>query len=451
MKLSRLVANCLTALVSIGAIALSASAREPDWHQTAQRALATLQEYVRIDSSNPPGDTRKTAALLDAILTREGIAMQRFQSTSERVILLARLPATAPSRKKPIVLLHHMDVVPADAKRWPLPPFAAEVRDGELWGRGAVDMKGIGVTQLYAFLALKNQPETRTRDVILLAVPDEEAGGRLGARFMIDNHYAELDPEYVLDEGGCGSRDLYADKKLVFGIGVAEKRLLWLKLRAEGIAGHGSQPHDNNPNDRLVRALAKLLAAPLPSGEIEVVKNMRARIGTPADNKYMRAIARSTIALTSLRSGVGDPPKANVIPSLAEATIDCRVLPGTSKEAWLAELRKRLDDNGIAIEVLYESVDPIVTPSDTPFYRALEKAILHHHPDAIVTPTLVPYGTDSNSFRPRGVKSYGLFPVVLPAALVAQMHGDSERLPIAELQGGIAVLYEALRDVLAQP
>jgi acetylornithine deacetylase/succinyl-diaminopimelate desuccinylase-like protein len=378
--------------------------------------------------------------------------VRRYESTPERVILLARLPANAPiAGRKPIVLLHHMDVVPADAKRWPLPPFAAEVRDGELWGRGAIDMKGIGVTQLYAFLALKNQPTKRTRDVILLAVPDEEAGGKLGARFMIENHYADLDPEYVLDEGGCGSRDLFAEGKLVFGIGVAEKKILWLKLRAEGIAGHGSQPHENNPNDRLVRALSRLLAAPPPMGELDVIKTLRARIGQPANNKYMRAIERSTIALTTLRSGVGDPPKANVIPSLAEATIDCRVLPGTTKEQWLDELRKKLDDAAIAIDILYESVDPVVTPTDTSFYRALEASLLRHHPGAIVTPTLVPYGTDSNAFRPRGVKSYGLFPVVLPAAIIASMHGDSERLPIGELSGGIQVLYEALRDLLAQP
>lgn len=423
----------------------------PDWNAIAKTALSTLRDYVRIDTTNPPGDTRRTAELLTGILTREGIAVRRFESSPEHVIVLARLPANAPSAgKKPILLLHHMDVVPADAQRWPVPPFSAELRDGHLWGRGSVDMKGIGVTHLYAFLQLKKQNAKRTRDVILMAVPDEEAGGRRGTRFMIEKHYAELDPEYVLDEGGCGSRDLFADNKLVFGIGVAEKKILWLKLRAEGVAGHGSQPHDQNPNDRLVRGLSRLLASPMPSGEIEVLKTLRQRVGTLAQNKYMRAIERSTVALTTLRSGVGDPPKSNVIPSVAEATLDCRVLPGTSKAEWLEALRKRLDDDKLAITVLYESDDPVVTPTDTPFYRAFETTLLRHHPGAVVTPILIPYGTDSNAFRPRGVKSYGFFPVVLPAAIVATMHSDAERLPTSELGPGLQILYESLRDVLSQ-
>lgn len=424
----------------------------PDWNALATSALATLRDYIRIDTTNPPGDTRRAADFLTAILQSEGIAVRRFESTPERVIVLARLPANAPSAgRKPILLLHHMDVVPADAQRWPVAPFSAELRDGHLWGRGAVDMKGIGVTHLYAFLQLKKQNVKRTRDVILMAVPDEEAGGRLGTRFMIEKHYAELDPEYVLDEGGCGSRDLFADNKLVFGIGVAEKKILWLKLRAEGIAGHGSQPHDQNPNDRLVRGLSRLLSSPMPSGEIEVVKTLRQRIGTLAQNKYMRAIERSTVALTTLRSGVGDPPKSNVIPSVAEATLDCRVLPGTSKAEWLEALRRRLDDDKLAVSVLYESDEPIVTPTDTPFYRAFEQAIARHHPGAVVTPILIPYGTDSNAFRPRGVKSYGFFPVILPAAIVATMHSDAERLPTSELGPGLRILYEALRDVLEKP
>jgi acetylornithine deacetylase/succinyl-diaminopimelate desuccinylase-like protein len=179
---------------------------------------------------------------------------------------------------------------------------------------------------------------------------------------------------------------------------------------------------------------------------------MKQRIGAPlTENKFNNAIQKSTISLTSLRSGVGDPPRANVIPSVAEATLDCRVLPGTSKQAWLDELRRRLDDPRLSLQVLYESDDPIVTSTTTPFYRALETTLLRHHPDAVVTPILIPYGTDSNAFRPRGVHSYGFFPVILPAAIVATMHGDAERIPVAELQPGLQILYEALRDLLAQP
>src|SRR5207245_8665892 len=138
------------------------------------------------------------------------------------------------------------------------------IQGNELWARGAMDMKGQGIAQVLAFLRLKRERVPLNRDVILLAEPDEEVGGALGARWMIANHYAELDPEFVIDEGGFGSRDLFAPGKLVYGVAVAEKKIVWLKLRAEGVAGHGSQPTDQNPNDRLVKALARLLA---PDGD----------------------------------------------------------------------------------------------------------------------------------------------------------------------------------------
>ena len=149
-----------------------------------------------------------------------------------------------------------------------------------------------------------------------MAVPDEESGGALGATWMRNNHYAELDPEYVIDEGGFGSRDMFTPGKLVFGISVAEKKIMWLRLRAEGVAGHGSQPHPNNPNDHLMRALNRLMAEPMPSGRFSVIETMKERVGTLTDNKFNNAIQQSTISITSLRSGVGEPPRSNVIPSI---------------------------------------------------------------------------------------------------------------------------------------
>ncbi len=427
------------------------TAQPVNWQRTAEEALKTLVQYIRLNTSNPPSDTRQTAELLTGVLKSAGLPVVRYESAPGKVMLMARLPATVnPPAGKPIVLLHHMDVVPADATRWPVDPFSATVKDGMIWGRGAVDMKGLGMIHLYAFLTLLRQNVARNREVIFLAVPDEEAGGVLGTRWLLQNHYAELDPEYVLDEGGCGSRDLYTPGKLVYGISVAEKKMIWLKVRAEGTAGHGSQPHDQNPNDRLVRALQRLLSEPLPAAQVTVVDNMRQQLGTLANNKYARAIQQSTIALTTLRSGVGEPPKVNVIPSVAEATLDCRVLPGTTTAQWLGELRLRLGDPGLQLIVTFESADPVVTSADTPLFRALAESIKRHNPGAIVVPTLVPFGTDSNGFRPRGVKSYGIFPVTLPAELVASMHGDAERLPIAELGKGIQVMYEALRDTLSK-
>jgi acetylornithine deacetylase/succinyl-diaminopimelate desuccinylase-like protein len=320
-----------------------------------------------------------------------------------------------------------------------------------MWGRGTIDMKGIGTSYLYAFLMLHRLKVPLTRDVILMFVPDEEIGGELGAAWMRTHHYAELDPEYVIDEGGFGSRDMFTPGKLVFGISVAEKKIMWLRLRAEGVAGHGSQPHDQNPNERLMRALSRLLAAPIEAAPFPVVETMKSRVGGPlVANKFNNAIQRSTISLTSLRSGVGDPPRANVIPSVAEATLDCRILPGTSAAQWLALLTGRLADPSIKIEVIYEGEDPVVSPQDTPLYRALESAITRHHPGAIVTPMTVPFGTDSNGFRPRGVKSYGIFAGVIPAASILSMHGDAEFMPVDAMGPAIRILFEAVKETASR-
>jgi acetylornithine deacetylase/succinyl-diaminopimelate desuccinylase-like protein len=434
--------------------------RRPTRAQELDEVTRLLQQYVAIDTSNPPGDTRKAADFLASILEREGIPVTRYESAPGKAILYGRLKATvSPPAGKAILMLHHMDVVPADRAQWKTDPFTPTIQGDDLWGRGAMDMKGQGIAQLVAFLMLKRQKVPLTRDVILLAEPDEEVGGALGARWMIANHYAELDPEYVLDEGGFGSADLFAPNKTVYGISVAEKKIVWLKLRAEGVAGHGSQPTDTNPNDRLVKALARLLApegtrapqAPASRpGEPTVIDMMQARVGAFAQNKFTNAIQHSTISLTWFRSGVGDPPKINVIPSVAEAGLDCRVLPGTTRDQWIAEIGRRLGDPAIKIELINESDDPVVTTNDAPLYRNIEAAIKRRHPEAIVTPILIPYGTDSNAFRPRGVKSYGIFPALLPADVVASMHGDGEHVSLASVREGAQVLFEALRDTLAK-
>ena len=434
---------CAVALAVRSMVGLSAQA--PD------EITSLLQAYVRIDTSNPPGDTRKAADFVAGILEREGIAVTRYESAPGKAIVYARLKATvSPPAGKAIVLLHHMDVVPADRSQWKMDPFAASIDGDSLWGRGAMDMKGMGVAQILAFLRLKRERVPLNRDVILLAEPDEEVGGAMGARWMIANHYTELDPEYVIDEGGFGSREMFTPGRLVYGISVAEKKIVWLKVRAEGVAGHGSQPHDQNPNDRLVKALERLLSQPMPSGDFSVLTTMKSRIGTMAANKFTNAMQHSTIALTWIRSGVGDPPKINVIPSVAEAGLDCRVLPGTTKDQWMTEIQRRLGDPSLKLELINESDDPVVTTDDAPLYRNLEAAIKRVHPDAIVTPMLVPYGTDSNAFRPKGVKSYGIFPAILSADTVASMHGDAERVPLSGVREAAEVFYEAVKATVSR-
>ena len=442
----KLLARFASALVLSVFVAVPARAQQVDWAKIGQEATATLEQYIRIDTTNPPSHTTKAADFLEAIFKREGIPVTRYESAPGKSIIVARLKGSG-TGGKPILLLNHMDVVPADAANWKHSPFSGQLIDGEIWGRGAMDMKGLGVIELYAMVALKQAGVHLTRDVIFLSEPDEETGGGDGARWMIAHHYQELDPEYVLDEGGFGSRDLYTPGKTVFGISVEEKRVVWIRVTAIGVAGHASQPTKTNPNDELVKALAHLVSQPLPTGDVQVLKTMEGKLGTFSDNKFMNAIRHSTISLTTMASGVGNPPKVNVIPGDATATLDCRLLPGVDPKAWVELVKQRLGDPKLKVEVMYQGDGSILTPVDSPMYKALDHAITTVHPGAIVTPILVPYGTDSNTFREHGTKSYGLYPIIAPTVLVNTMHGDNERMPAAQLAPGARIVFEAVKEV----
>ncbi len=425
--------------------ATAAMGQDVDWKTTVGEAVDTLQHYLHFNTTNPPGDVTEAAGFLQDILEREGITVTRYEGARGKINLAARIKGSGEA--KSILLIHHMDVVPADASRWnSIDPFGGELKDGYIWGRGAIDMKGTGVLQLYAFLTLARQQIPLNRDVIFLAVNDEEIGGTMGTRYMLDHHYEELDPEYVLDEGGVGSREIFVNGKLVFGISVAEKRALWLRLTAHGRAGHGSQPHDQNPNDKLMAALNRLFSQPFSPSPNPVLDALVTQLGPLASNQFTNAIRQPTASLTSLRSGVGDPPKANVIPSLATATLDARLLPGMDADAFLSEVKSRLGDE-IGVEVIHPASQSVVTPHDTPMFGALTSAITRHHPDATVVPMLIPYGTDSRIFRLRGAKCYGILPLVLSAELIASIHGDAERIPVDQFETGIRIYYESLVEV----
>jgi acetylornithine deacetylase/succinyl-diaminopimelate desuccinylase-like protein len=337
-----------------------------------------------------------------------------------------------------------MDVVPVDASRWKQDPFGAEIKDGILWGRGSLDMKSTAIQQLTALVLLKRLGIVPPRDIVFLADCDEETDGSLGAGWMIAHHWDELNPEFVLDEGGIGSRDLYAAGKTVFGISVGDKQVLWLKLRATGISGHGSQPIADNANDILLSAIARAKEFPKSDKANAVVERMHAEIGEFAASKFMNAVQRNTISLTTLRSGVGDPPKVNVIPSVAEATLDCRLLPGQNAEEFLSDIKARVNDPRVSFELLSHPSDPGPSRTDTPLFHAMERAIHKQHPDAVVVPIIVPYGTDNQKFRQRGAIGYGLMPMIVDAATLATMHSDSEHIPIAEFRSGLHIYFDIL-------
>jgi acetylornithine deacetylase/succinyl-diaminopimelate desuccinylase-like protein len=299
---------------------------------------------------------------------------------------------------------------------------------------------------MFALIALKRAGITPARDIVMLSTADEETNGVFGVQWMIRNHLRDIDAEYVLDEGGFGTREILAPGKLVFGVSVGEKQTLWLKLRARGTAAHGSQPIADNANLTLLRAIEKALALP-PATPHPVVEEMRKNVGGAlASNKYTNAIQGNTATLTTLAAGVGSPPKVNVIPSASEATLDCRLLPGVNADEFISEMKARINDEKIAIEVVNAPDDPGISNSRTPLFEVIRRAILARHPDAAVTPMLVPHGTDSVKLRARGMTAYGLTPMVLDLATAGSMHGDAERIPVDQFHQGIRIFYEVLRS-----
>ena len=424
----------------------SLAAAEPDWPAVEDHAVALLQQYVRIQSVNPPADTRAAAALFQAELERNGLHPKVYTSGPDgQTNLVVRLPGRDRT-KKALLLLNHFDVVPVDAKAWDVDPFGAVIKDGYIWGRGTLDMKGIGVEQLTALIELKKSGMVPARDIVMLSTADEESSGVRGIQWMLANHPEEIDCEYVLDEGGMGTRDMLAPDKLVFGVSVGEKQVLWLRVRARGVAGHGSQPIPDNANLILLEALRKALDLPAGARPNPVIEQMRSSIGEFAKNKFTSAIQRNTMSLTTLSSGVGSPAKVNVIPSTAEATLDCRLLPGENPAEFISGIKARINDPRVSIEMINTPVDAGASRSDTPVFAAIRKAVLAQHPDAIVTPMFVPFGTDSVYLRKRGVIAYGLTPMVLDAATAATMHSDRERIPVAEFRTGIRIFYDVLRS-----
>lgn len=429
-----------------------------DWDEVTSEATDLLSRYIRIDTSNPPGREEAACRFLAEILRAEGIdAIDLYDASDSehpgRMNLRARLQGDG--SKRPFVLLNHTDVVPVEPQYWEAPPFGGLVRDGYVWGRGALDMKSLAVMELMAFLLVKRLALPLRRDLVFLACADEEAGSAYGVDWLDRHHPEALDAEFVLNEGGRGHTEFLGVRRPAFLCGVAEKGPLWLTLRVEGRPGHGSVPHRHNPIDRLVRALARIHEWRRPirltpphveyfarlerAGFIPDVTQATLRRLADEDD-VMRSTLTDSISVTGLRAGI----KHNVIPGVAEASLDCRLLPGTDPKAFIEELRGVIDDAGVAIEQVMESHAP-PSPHDTEFFRVIEDVLREHVKDAVVVPSVATGFTDSRVFRKRGAVAYGLTPASLENREAATVHGHNERISIDNLRLGCQVVYEIVR------
>lgn len=436
------------------------------WTDVGRDTARLLSLYIQIDTTNPPGNERKSADFLEGFLSSRSVPSAIYTPAPGRANLLAKLEGDG--SEGPIMLLHHMDVVPANTERWAAEPFSGTLADGHVMGRGAIDDKGLGVMQLMAFGLLKDSGVTLKRDVLMLAVSDEELGGKCGAQWMVKNHWPDIQCEFVWDEGGTGTLGIMGDRP-VFAVSVAEKRGMIAKLTANGAGGHGSFSA-NSPLSQMVSALNRLKTSqwPVQFGEVTklFLRNVSETQSFPSSwlvrnasmpplRSFMAkklasipavdAMLRDTVTVTSVQSGTG----MNVAPDSASATLDVRLLPTTEKSEFLRKLKSVLGDDSILIEST--ELPPKIGSSalDSEFYEALTRVIYRRVPQSIVTPIQTPVGTDSRFFRQKGAQAYGLLPAVLAQADLDTMHGVDERISIANLELGTRIIYETLLELCA--
>ena len=454
---------CMGALLA-GTWTGPAYGRDIDEQRLQDEAVARLQEYVRIDTTNPPGNEARGVAWLAGILRAEGIDAHILESAPGRGNLWARLEG-GPDRA--LVLLHHVDVVPADRRYWQYEPFGGDIRDGYIHGRGTFDAKGLGIAQLEAFLALHRAGKPLRRPVIYLATADEEAGGAAGVGWLLEHHAAIFaDTEWVLTEGGGGHE---VGDRIVVNVEVTQKIPLWLRLVARDKPGHGAVPRPETAVTRLVHALERLSHAEFATRVIPAVDRYakaRAAAGLEADRPLFAdlaraledpetrrtlqtqdpafaALTRDTCAITRLSGS----EKINVIPPEASAEIDCRLLPDRDPAEFLAALVRVIDDPAIEVTEIMR-FRPSESTTDTALFRAIVAAAQRDFPRAVVLPSVVTAFTDSHYFRDHDIVAYGYSPFVVTPAESAGAHGNDERFRVAELKAGTLRMVDLLRRLV---
>ncbi len=437
------------ALASVSLATISPGfSQQLDWEEIGDETVQLFQQYLSIDSSNPPGDVSGTAQFYQRVLEESGVPVELHWTDRPRgrVNVIARLKGNG--AKRPLMMLNHMDTVPVDLSAWSVNPFEGIRKGGYIYGRGALDMKNFGIVQLMTMLVLHRNKMLLTRDAVFVAVADEEVSGELGAGWIVENKWDEIDAEYVLDEGGFGTEGFFtSDDRLIFSVGVAEKKVLWLKLSVSGTEGHGSLPPKENANFILAEALSRVAAYETPERITPVVQEMIRKLGRLADTPYNNALRRNTISLTVLKGYVGDPPKSNVIPSRAEAVLDCRLLPDQDPDEFVAELRRVIDDPRVTLEYIEKPQESIVSPFDTELFRVIETEVTKLFPGSLVLPHLIIYGTDSRLFRPKGAICYGFFPGPVTMEEYRSIHGSDERIRESSLRKAVQAYFNVVSKV----
>lgn len=440
------------------------AAQEVELEALQDEAVEWLRGYLRVNTVNPPGNEIAGARYLAGILEAEGIEYEIAESAPGRGNLWARLEG---GDEPALILLHHIDVVPADPRYWDVDPFSAEVVDGVIYGRGALDTKTLGIEQLAAFVALHRAGVELDRDVIYMATADEEAGGFFGAGWLVEER-PELfrDVGFLLNEGGGGEM---VDGNASYGVEVTQKVPYWLHLTTAGEPGHGSRPAVSSAATELVAALDRLRRHSFPARVVPAVeamfrgiaashpepwrtrfRDLAAAIREPGVLRELQeydpglhALTRNTCSITRFE-GSG---KINVVPTEAWAEVDCRLLPDQDPEAWLAEMAEVLGPE-VEVEVII-GFSPAVSTTDTELYRILEEVTHDVFPGAPFVPQVLGGFTDSHFFRDLGIVSYGYSPNAPPQGDMGGVHGNNERISVENVRRGTAMMLQILERFVA--
>lgn len=427
-----------------------------------REAEDTLVAYLKIDTTNPPGNESEGSVFLRDILARDGIPTHLIGNDPKRQAVYARL--SSGTNEKALLLLSHLDVVPADAKTWQHPPFGGMRANGYLWGRGALDIKSLTVAQLMSVLDLRRSHAKLERDVIFLAVPDEELGGEAGIVPILQN-YPDLfnNVGYVMNEGG--SNETAVDQVIFWGIEVQQKLPLWLRITTEGPGGHGAAPPDHGgATAKLVRAMAAIDQLETPyrlDPEVQKVMDGAAKVRTDGRGAKLRLVReplnvqliekelslghrsmlRDTIAITYLKSGSA----VNSIPTEAVGEVDIRLLPSSNPEEMIERIRRAAGSDA-RVDVLLSSPPVKASPWPTDLFETIAKHMRASSPGSTVGPYATPGTTDSRFFRARGITAYGVAPFKVNYYDAETVHGQDERIRVRFFVDGVHLMREIVRD-----
>lgn len=434
----------LASLALLALVASLAFSADPDWPKLEEEAKGYLRDLIQINTMNPPGNEEEAARYISEVLSRENIESQIFVSTPGRANIIARLKGNG--SKKPLLLLGHLDTVGVQRERWKVDPLSAREEGGHLYGRGTLDMKGLVALNLAIFTALKRQETPSSRDIIFLAVADEESGGQLGLKWLIANHWAHIAAEYALNEGGFARSK--NNQTTLYGIQCAEKLYYDIKMTARGRSGHSSVPHGENPllilSQTITRLTTRVVMPQLNSvtqAYFEGIKEdpQKFPLGT---REY--AMARNTIAPTVIMGGF----RNNVIPGEAWVNLNARLLPESQIKDFVEELKRAAGDPRITFEFNEEPAMPKapISPMDSEFFRVLKAAGESVFPGAKVVAYMSTGASDSADLRAKGVSAYGM---AIPITQEDErgIHGDDERVSIAAFNKTLRFLWESVSQI----